>query len=423
MVLAVGASARPTRFDKVGCMNMSAHSVRWGAAVLAVGLLAGCLTLPGREAEPDPLAELEPLLKAQPRFSPGDFYRFDNPEAVWRVVEADADTVRWEMEPGRGQLTYQHPLFPPLEWWAEGQGNGRRLISNLDGEVFPIAVGRRMRFKSTVSADTPPHAWEYDWSCEVLREEPVTIGLGRFDTFVVQCGRVQPDEYLFWYAPQAGFYVRYRVTRFGQPPVARELTGFRNAHLAGLSEELAALQEAGPVGAALAASEPMPAAARLTPVDDGRAAGAAPDSTAQAGAGGGETVPPVNAPPPRGPIAMPPPIEVGERPLAPATTVAAAPARPPSPVREGAADRAATGPVVVHLASYRDRANAERGWRQLVRGNEDVLGGLAPDIRQADLGERGMFFRLHAGPLETASAAETLCRTLNARGAYCQVVR
>ena len=78
-------------------------------------------------------------------------------------------------------------------------------------------------------------------------------------------------------------------------------------------------------------------------------------------------------------------------------------------------------PIAVHLASYSSQANAERGWRQLVSRNPDLLGALQPDFQKVKVQGRGTFFRLRAQPLPTRNAATELCRTHKARGAYCRV--
>ncbi len=76
----------------------------------------------------------------------------------------------------------------------------------------------------------------------------------------------------------------------------------------------------------------------------------------------------------------------------------------------------------IHLASYRRRDEASRGWAQLVRTYPRLLTGLRPVVSPFDLGaEKGRFFRLAAGPLTRAGAAAA-CTSLGARHQYCQPV-
>jgi hypothetical protein len=62
-------------------------------------------------------------------------------------------------------------------------------------------------------------------------------------------------------------------------------------------------------------------------------------------------------------------------------------------------------------------------WSRIVGKNKDALGGLTPSVARVDLGEKGVFFRLRAGPLADRAAAESLCATLSAQNVGCIVVR
>jgi hypothetical protein len=54
----------------------------------------------------------------------------------------------------------------------------------------------------------------------------------------------------------------------------------------------------------------------------------------------------------------------------------------------------------VHLASYRSREAADRGWTQLRRAHKDLLESLSSEITPINLGPgKGTFYRLNAGPL------------------------
>lgn len=106
-------------------------------------------------------------------------------------------------------------------------------------------------------------------------------------------------------------------------------------------------------------------------------------------------------------------------PLAPAPAAAmllpSSPAEMEAPVRLGGPQPA------VHLASYRSRKDAERGWSQLRRAHKAELSGLQSEISKINLGAKGIFFRLKAGPLPDKSAADGLCRQLKARRQFCEV--
>jgi tetratricopeptide (TPR) repeat protein len=94
--------------------------------------------------------------------------------------------------------------------------------------------------------------------------------------------------------------------------------------------------------------------------------------------------------------------------------VASSPAEMEAPVR-------LSGPQpAVHLASYRSRKDAERGWSQLRRAHKAELSGLQSEISEIDLGAKGLFFRLKAGPLPDKAAAADLCQQLKSRRQFCE---
>lgn len=75
----------------------------------------------------------------------------------------------------------------------------------------------------------------------------------------------------------------------------------------------------------------------------------------------------------------------------------------------------------VHLASYRSRKAADKGWAQLRRAHKDLLNGLSAEISQINLGPgKGTFYRLKAGPLRDRGSAEGMCRKLKTRRQYCE---
>jgi len=74
----------------------------------------------------------------------------------------------------------------------------------------------------------------------------------------------------------------------------------------------------------------------------------------------------------------------------------------------------------VHLASFRQKKAAERGWMQLQKRFGSMLGDLQNRIEHVDLGNgKGAFYRLKAGPLPSNAAAKAMCRKLKAKRQYC----
>jgi hypothetical protein len=68
-------------------------------------------------------------------------------------------------------------------------------------------------------------------------------------------------------------------------------------------------------------------------------------------------------------------------------------------------------------------ADAQREWARVTRQYPDLLAGMSPQFVPADLGDRGVFIRVQAGPFASPEAARAACDALRARGAGCNVVR
>lgn len=115
---------------------------------------------------------------------------------------------------------------------------------------------------------------------------------------------------------------------------------------------------------------------------------------------------------------------------APATTPTPQPATPPRSAAAPATAPAATpapvpatgGNARVQLASLKDQAAAQATWTQIQRKHADVLAGLSPSFERVDLGDKGVYFRLQAGPLKDRAAAQAVCQKLSAAGQGCIVV-
>ena len=77
----------------------------------------------------------------------------------------------------------------------------------------------------------------------------------------------------------------------------------------------------------------------------------------------------------------------------------------------------------VQLGAFKSSEGAPKLWRTLQSRHSDLLGGLEHQIRRVDHGDRGNFYHLYAGPLPTASSANSLCHTLIERKADCLAVK
>jgi len=137
-------------------------------------------------------------------------------------------------------------------------------------------------------------------------------------------------------------------------------------------------------------------------------------------------------------ILMPPPeagpAEAGPSPApappqAAASQTAAPQASAPQAVQKAAvpastetAPSPAAGTVQVRLGSLRSPDAAREEWQRLKRANADLLGNLRANAVSVDLGEKGIHYRILAGPLDEA-AAEQLCTELKRRSHGCIIAR
>lgn len=74
----------------------------------------------------------------------------------------------------------------------------------------------------------------------------------------------------------------------------------------------------------------------------------------------------------------------------------------------------------IHLASYRTSKNADQGWVKIVRAHKNLISGLEHKITRVNLGRKGTYYRLKAGPFKNAAAAKAMCRKLKRRRQFCE---
>ncbi|AUG52621.1 tetratricopeptide repeat protein [Thalassospira marina] len=102
-------------------------------------------------------------------------------------------------------------------------------------------------------------------------------------------------------------------------------------------------------------------------------------------------------------------------------TGADAPSRAVNKVASAPAARSVkSGGAEIHLASYRNQTQAERGWLILGSRFANELAGLDHEIRRVSVPGKGTFYRLLADGLDPAKANQ-ICSDLKRRGQYCDV--
>ena len=153
-----------------------------------------------------------------------------------------------------------------------------------------------------------------------------------------------------------------------------------------------------------AAPKPEPEAKTPTSIHPAQAA-------ATAASGSGPTPPPAN---PATPADKQPTVTQAPTP---------APANEPSPsiasLIEGMSGPA--GGWRVQIASVKSEDIAKSTWARLQAAHGDVLGNLRMQPTKVDLGDKGVWYRVQAGPLDEKQA-QTVCGTLKTRKTDCVVV-
>ena len=104
--------------------------------------------------------------------------------------------------------------------------------------------------------------------------------------------------------------------------------------------------------------------------------------------------------------------------IAPDAAPAAAPAPSPAVTPAEAAPAAAPA-FVAQLAAYPTRKAAEGAWARLKAAHPGVLGALSARFEPVDLGGRGVWTRLQAGPLPSRDQASAVCAEAGVTDRWC----
>lgn len=96
-----------------------------------------------------------------------------------------------------------------------------------------------------------------------------------------------------------------------------------------------------------------------------------------------------------------------------------APIRPSvSPTESATPTAAPTGSGILQVGSYKSEADANAAWAAYKAKHASLLAGVSSDVKQVDLGAKGIWYRLRIVAADKA-AAFALCDKLKAEGAAC----
>src|SRR5581483_5171532 len=159
---------------------------------------------------------------------------------------------------------------------------------------------------------------------------------------------------------------------------------------------------------------------------------AAPAQTAQAPKAAPPAAAPVKAPapPPAKPLApvQAAPVQTAQAKPVPAPAPAKpvpAPAKPapvkasPAPATAPATAAPAAGGPVLQIGAYKSQAEADAAWKAYQGKHATLLAGYGPDVARADLGDKGVWYRLRIAGFPSKDVASALCDRLKADGGAC----
>ena len=140
-------------------------------------------------------------------------------------------------------------------------------------------------------------------------------------------------------------------------------------------------------------------------------------------------------PPPEPPAAAtpeaPPPVAAQ---AAPPPAPAVAPAAPAAPVHGAAPPQSAALPSALagtaigkgyrlQVGAVKTQEGAAQEWARIKKQNADLVGTLSVATERVDLGDKGVFYRIQAGPLADGAEADRICSALRHRNVGCLLVK
>ncbi len=388
-----------------------------GAAVIA---LSGCgqieqflaqtsqnSSAPPPPAPPSELAELPPAPK--PIYAPGDTYVYNDDGLIVQeeVVSVSPDRVVWRNDSGLIWTTGTNVVTPPLAWSSDPElGRGRQSIIGDPSALFPLRAGNVVAFGVRGSSEVVPTGWQDENRCVVAGQETVEVSAGRFTTFRIDCERKDYISRLF-YAPVVQNYV-LRIRQFPNSQSRKELVSVtlgndRTKDMQIVTEGNApvSMADAGQMEKEMETMAEKAAEAEMAETVLDQRLGMIVDRLERA-------------------ISK---LENDATVRAPSGGTIASRAGGGASDKTEMKDDKPAGKYGVHLASYRTRKGAERGWAKLKSQFSSELSDLSLQTTEFDPGDgRGKFVRLIAAGLPSKNAADDTCRALKAKRQFCKSI-
>ncbi len=97
--------------------------------------------------------------------------------------------------------------------------------------------------------------------------------------------------------------------------------------------------------------------------------------------------------------------------------------KPAKPLPAKQATKTESGSWLVQVAAHRSKSAAEADWKTLTKTHAGILKGKQASILRADLGQKGVFYRLRIAGYPDRQAAQQACSSLKKKGRNCLITR
>lgn len=78
---------------------------------------------------------------------------------------------------------------------------------------------------------------------------------------------------------------------------------------------------------------------------------------------------------------------------------------------------------LMQILSSKSQSGVAATWQKIKTNHGDIVNGLKSNIVKADLGDKGIYYRLRLGPVQTGDEAKNICAKLKKRDVGCFIVR
>ncbi len=318
-----------------------------------------------------------------PIYAIGDtfVYSADGKLVQEQVVNASADRVTWTNDKGMIWSTSNDLVTPQLSWSAHPElGRGRQTIIGNPEAIFPLKEGNSVAFGIRGNSENAPTGWRDEKKCEVVGQRDISVTAGDFTTFHISCHRKGIKEDLY-YAPIAQNYV-LRTREFANAKSQKELISVRLAddRTKNIPAKMTRPKKE---------RQTQPKPFKMVP-------GSSTSKNADVDAL----------------------ISKLEKVLAKAEKSSKSVQKETSKDQQTSSKR--SGKYGVHLASYRTKKGARKGWETLKKKYPKELKGLAFATTEFDSGKRGTYIRLMGIAFKSKASANRFCKKLRARRQYCK---